>query len=222
MTEVEWLECADPDEMLAFLRGKGSDRQVRLFAVACCYRIRSLFPHGDALDAVQIAEQYADGVASDIDRLKAKWVARKQWAKVSASIAFVQYPLWMAKAATIRRPWEIVEFNSAAEVSARATDQGHMAEAQALLELHQAEPSLIRDVFGNPFHFVNIADSCLTPPVVTLAQTIYNQRSFERMPELADALEMAGCYDVEVLRHCRAPGPHVPGCWALDLILGKE
>jgi hypothetical protein len=39
---------------------------------------------------------------------------------------------------------------------------------------------------------------------------------------LADALEEAGCDERAVLDHCRGPGPHVRGCWALDLVLGKE
>jgi hypothetical protein len=54
-----------------------------------------------------------------------------------------------------------------------------------------------------------------------VAQTIYNDRAFERMPELADALEEAGCSSGEIFGHCRGPGPHVRGCWALDLVLGK-
>jgi len=42
------------------------------------------------------------------------------------------------------------------------------------------------------------------------------------MPILADALEDAGCTDAAILEHCRGPGPHVRGCWVVDLILGKS
>jgi hypothetical protein len=43
-----------------------------------------------------------------------------------------------------------------------------------------------------------------------------------RLTVLADALEEAGCGDGEMLGHLRSAGPHVRGCWALDLVLGKE
>jgi len=41
------------------------------------------------------------------------------------------------------------------------------------------------------------------------------------MPVFADALEAAGCAEPDILAHCRGPGPHVRGCWAVDLVLGK-
>jgi hypothetical protein len=55
-----------------------------------------------------------------------------------------------------------------------------------------------------------------------LARLIYDERGFERMLELADALEEAGCDNDGILSHCRGPGPHVRGCWVVDLVLGKE
>jgi len=54
------------------------------------------------------------------------------------------------------------------------------------------------------------------------AQAIYEERSFDRLPQLADVLEAAGCADAEIIGHCRDKGPHVRGCWLLDLLLGKE
>jgi hypothetical protein len=51
-----------------------------------------------------------------------------------------------------------------------------------------------------------------------VAQSIYDDRSFDRLPALADALEESGCTHADILNHFRQPGEHVRGCWALDLI----
>jgi hypothetical protein len=60
-----------------------------------------------------------------------------------------------------------------------------------------------------------------TPAVLQLAQALYDDRAFDQLPILADALEEAGCTSRDVLDHCRGPGPHVRGCWVVDLVLGK-
>jgi hypothetical protein len=55
-----------------------------------------------------------------------------------------------------------------------------------------------------------------------IAQGIYAGRAFDRLPILHDALLDAGCDDEAILSHCRCEGPHVRGCWVIDLLLGKE
>ena len=77
-------------------------------------------------------------------------------------------------------------------------------------------------VTPNPFRPVTIDRSLLTTTVVKLAQQIYAKRTFDRLPSLADTLEEAGCDNAKLLSHCRGPGPHVRGCWVVDLVLGKE
>ncbi len=57
---------------------------------------------------------------------------------------------------------------------------------------------------------------------MTLARTMYESRDFSAMPILADALQDAGCDNEDILGHCRGSGPHVRGCWVVDLVLGKE
>jgi hypothetical protein len=88
-----------------------------------------------------------------------------------------------------------------------------------------AQCSLLRDIFDHHFRAVTFDpdwlawnDSC----VVRIARSIYDRRTFEEMPILGDAFEDAGCTDAAILDHCRAPGPHVRGCWLLDALLGKE
>ena len=89
-------------------------------------------------------------------------------------------------------------------------------------QTRRAIAGILRDIFGNPFRPVAIDSSWLTSSVTGLAQTIYGERAFNHLPILADALEDAGCTNADILNHCRQPGDHARGCWALDLILGKE
>src|SRR5205823_154228 len=71
-----------------------------------------------------------------------------------------------------------------------------------------AQAKLVREIFGDRFGRLSVDPSWLTPGVVKLAQAIYEDRAFDRMPELAATLEEAGCADEEILSHCRGPGPH--------------
>ena len=80
---------------------------------------------------------------------------------------------------------------------------------------------LLRDIFGNPFRPIVADPAWLTPTVGSLAVAIYEDRAFDRLPILADALEEAGCTNADVLLHCRVPAEHVRGCWVVDLVLGK-
>src|SRR5262245_21894182 len=61
-----------------------------------------------------------------------------------------------------------------------------------------------------------------TDTAVSLARQMYELGDFSLMPILADALQDAGCDNDELLNHCRGPGPHVRGCWVVDLVRGKE
>ncbi|WP_232069714.1 hypothetical protein [Gemmata massiliana] len=81
---------------------------------------------------------------------------------------------------------------------------------------------LLRDIFGNPFRPVAFSPAWRTSIVVALAAQMYESRDFSTMPILADALQDAGCDNADMLDHCRGPGPHVRGCWVVDLVLGKE
>src|SRR5262249_40161297 len=82
--------------------------------------------------------------------------------------------------------------------------------------------SLLRDVFGNPFRPVTFSPDWRTSTAVAIARGMYGSRDFSAMRILADALQDAGCDNDEVLDHCRGEGPHVRGCWVVDLVLGKE
>jgi hypothetical protein len=87
---------------------------------------------------------------------------------------------------------------------------------------------LLRDIFGNPFRPVRLAQARLTTDVVALARAAYEERLLPRceldgvrLAVLADALEEAGCSDQAILDHLRGPGPHVRG-FAIDAMVGKR
>jgi hypothetical protein len=79
-----------------------------------------------------------------------------------------------------------------------------------------------RDVFGNPFRQVELQPRWRTSDTIALAQAIYDDRDFERLPIIGDALMDAGCEDEQIIGHCRSDGPHVRGCWVVDLVLNKQ
>jgi hypothetical protein len=85
------------------------------------------------------------------------------------------------------------------------------------------QAAILRDILGPlPFRPVALDPACLTSTAVGLAEGVYADRTWDRLPILADALEDAGCTDADVLAHLRGPGPHARGCWPVDLVLGKS
>jgi hypothetical protein len=87
------------------------------------------------------------------------------------------------------------------------------------------QADILRDVYGphkNGVSLLTLRPEWLSSDVVLLAHGIYAERAFDRMPILADAIQEAGCDNAEILDHCRGAGPHVRGCWVVDLVLGKE
>ncbi len=115
--------------------------------------------------------------------------------------------------------------STARACASSAAEAAREAASSRSCEVDRAEKKqqclLVRDIF-NPFRPVTLDPAWLTPKVVALAQAIYDERSFGRLPELGDALAEAGCSDAEVLGHCRGAGPHVRGCWVVDCVLGKS
>ena len=84
---------------------------------------------------------------------------------------------------------------------------------------------VLRCIFGDQFRLVSVTPAWLTWKDGTtrrLAQAIYDDRRYQDLPILADALEDAGCDNADILTHCRGGGEHVRGCWVIDLLLGKE
>jgi hypothetical protein len=115
----------------------------------------------------------------------------------------------------------VVKGTQDAAASAESANRGRtpsLARATALAN----QTLLVREIFRNPFHPVTPNHSWLTSTVTSLAQAIYDDRAFDRLSILADALEDAGCTNQDILAHCRGGGEHVRGCWVVDLLTGRE
>ena len=205
MTEAEWLSCADPGMMLDAIRETTSDRKLRLWA--CAYT--AWYANGRAylIEAVRAAERWADGDTTVDLGPHARF--------------YVCFP----------SAWHAAHEGTAGAV-ANWAESTHKRRATRLLLDN------LRCVFGNPFRPTAVDPHWLTETVVSLARAMYDGRDFIPMPILADALQDVGCDDAEVLAHCRLDdvglysadvtvpfrtrGPHVRGCWVVDLILGKK
>jgi len=114
----------------------------------------------------------------------------------------------------------LVRFADALEVVQAAVDAAVDPDAE-----RATQAAILRDIFGNPLRQVAVDPFWLSwngGTVVKLAQGIYDERAFDRLPILADALEDAGCDSDDILTHLRGPGPHYRGCWCLDRLLNKS
>ncbi|AMV23787.1 hypothetical protein VT84_05200 [Gemmata sp. SH-PL17] len=216
MTEADWLLCNDPLTLFAYL-GIIRDRKARLFGVACVRRVMACLLDERSRRAVEISERFADKRASR---------------RILAAARREAYSAFRA-ADQIAAHASVVALNASARGSEAHTLTVGTAGCAVSLITHlqgddvglaerQAHVNLLRDVFGNPFRPVTFSPSWRTSTAVTLAAQMYESRDFGAMPILADALQDAGCDSADVLDHCRGPGPHVRGCWVVDLVLGKE
>jgi hypothetical protein len=207
MTEAEWLACTDLVPMLEFLEAEASDRKLRLFGCACCRQVWESLTEDCFRDAVEVAERFADGKAS-----RKELALAKKTSGAALEGAGVTGPRYCA----LGSAWSSTRNPPTAAIYPLwvFTDEAD----------RKWEIQFLRDIFGNPFRPVTADPSWLAwneSTVRKIAQAIYEERAFEQLPVLADALEDAGCDDADLLAHCRGDGPHVRGCWVIDLLLGK-
>jgi hypothetical protein len=199
-----------------------SPRKLRLLVVACGRAIVETTADRRTRDAVDAAEQFADGRRSQADLDGARWSARA-----------AQEEAWQAAGRRESAPAVAAGLALAACAPTGRFSAAHraLADLQRLWEPEgAARPDVryrrlsrvVRCLFGNPFRPVEFDPRWRTADAVGLATGIYEERAFDRLPLLADALMDAGCGDDQLISHCRSDGPHVRGCFAVDLVLGKE
>ena len=218
MTEEEWLgewNCAQT--LMRFLllparlqRTKRGKRKLRLFSCACCRAVWEGI-NEPCRELVDDAELFADSRLS---------LERTNAARERLSVYDDNMPLseWMTTSLA-HCCWHRSASGAALESSMILLPlYGSLGTRSEADELHC---HLLRDIFGNPFWPVSFNREWRTSTAVSIAKGMYESRDFSPMPILADALQEAGCENADILNHCRSGGPHVKGCWVVDLVLGK-
>jgi hypothetical protein len=226
MTEAEWLAWAtDPELLLKLLPTVGavSNRKLRLFAVACCRRAMTatnVRPRTEPF--VDVAERFADGEATITDLQTVGCSPAGADRRTNSALhhacmnaAEVEPGIVMADCAALNAAW------GATQVGTFMPDDNGISEGRLVRE-QAVQCSILRDIFGNPFHPISFSPQWRTDTTVMLTGQMYESRDFSAMPILADALQDAGCDNDDILNHCRQPGEHVRGCWLVDLVLCKE
>lgn len=244
MTEGEWLTSTDPKAMLDDSRGNASHRKLRLFACACCRRV------WDWLDekgrrAIETSERYWDGRASYDDLCIAMSEAAGDYFgefgthypsnAAYCATSVVDIDSYQAAVAAATEVAEAVRCEAnvrqtivpggsrrTPDSSGRTANDGPSAGETARMAECAAQCDLLRDIFRGPRRPIHIRGHWRSASVFYFARTIYEDRAFHVMPMLGDALEEAGCDEIDILNHCRQPGGHVRGCWVIDALLLKS
>jgi len=216
--EATWLGSDDVDLLLKWLkktkRYRPTRRKLGLFACACAHRL------GDRIErelwtrrGLDLAERLAEGTAAPDERDAFETEVDCQPAGTHDE--HVHIACWALRIPHETLIWKVPETvaRSVAGDARRELDGSEGAE----------QCRLLREVLGNLYRPARIAPAWLAHAaglVPSLARSIYDERAFDRMPILGDALEDAGCADAAILDHCRQEQQHVRGCWLLDLVLG--
>jgi hypothetical protein len=248
MTEAQWLASDDVRELLGHLGGGDEPtwdvlfdtlgiRKFVLFGVACCRRRWRRVTDRATRALVDRAEQFVDGRATKEELAEAFSTAwpptlsaaghkrlGEQGATSVQSLLIACTGFWEGGQA----PQGDQGYDEAfAEVidnlQALQTVATKRLTPRFLQKGSARHAGLLHDIVGNPFRRAKCRRPWLTwndGTVVRLARTIYEKQCFGDLPVLADALEDAGCDNAELIGHLRGPGPHVRGCWVVDLLLG--
>jgi hypothetical protein len=232
MSEEEWLRCPDGRALLAELypirsesSGSGLDRKLRLYLVACARQVWPALPHA-ARAIIDYAERLADGESFAPTRYHAIYDAAEHLLNSDGVPELVAAAAARLVAAGLKLPLDGGHPPSGAwrdyhQLAYVAIWQFGPITNFVATELHQ--PNLLRDIFRYP-HITGPAFDARwrTETVVALAREIDAHAAYDRLPILADALLDVGCALPDLLQRCRCGGPHVRGCWPIDLVLNRD
>lgn len=221
MTEAEWLACEAAESIGKLVKSRLSARKSRLLACICAREVVESVRCDSTLKAIEAAEGFLDGAVSHEELREVGYSASRVRNELAWAVAFVDAG-YGAGCAVCHHAMHF------ARAAARGTDSRDQALFSAVCRRGRRQGlqrswALLRDLAGLPPHLrVAFDPAWRTSTVIDLARQMYASRDFFAMPILADALQDADCTNEVVLNHCRGDGPHVRGCWVVDLVLGKE
>ncbi|HYH63710.1 MAG TPA: hypothetical protein VD866_03335 [Urbifossiella sp.] len=211
MTEADWNSSGDPGQLLKHIEKQSPSgtpyRKLALLLAACVDQCDDSAAFNAT--AVELASHWADGNAVTVPEWEHVSELGRRAQPVPTAATFLEAVRYLAAHRASGLRWSMLRYVRSSVGWLRS------GKARIVARCH-----LIRDIFGNPFAPVAFDPSWRTEAVVGLSRGMYEARDFAPMPVLADALEDAGCAHPDVLAHCRG-GPHVRGCWVVDLVLGK-
>jgi hypothetical protein len=215
--------------MPALVDERTSDRKRRLFAVACLRRFAHLLDDRRSRRALEVAERYAEGLATEAERQEAEDAAFEAHAEMHlgrfSGETLVPWS-WageqLTRAAALVVSCGLYYAEDAADYARRSLGGTGGARAEQQEEAEQCR--LLVEIVG-PADPVALEPAWLASndgAAAILARVVHEEQAFDLLPVLADALEDAGCANEDLLSHLRGPGPHLRGCWAVDLLTGRE
>ena len=226
MTEADWLTATKVTlPVLNCLRRRGSERQFYLGAAAFARQVEHRLEDPRYRDLIRLVEEFADGRAAREQLAGAR--RRLENELYERSTALQAEGLSPSQASKRLGPYFAAvwaaEPSGAWEALCNAKEAAGRGGKRA--ETGPRHVTLLHDIFGNPFRPPRPIDPAVLAyqggAVKRLAEVIYEGRRFGDLPVLADLLEEAGATDADLLGHLRGPGPHVRGCWVVDLLTGK-
>lgn len=247
MTEHEWLTCDDPQRMMTKVARRGvrrrdsepggsqdwaSARKLRLIACAFVRQVWHLLA-ARSRGMVEAAERMADG--------KITQGAVYDASELASQVCGEQYSAGMSNSDPLRLA-SLAAYWCAPHTHRNAVDSCVMATTRYVADINEgpgapsradrmrAMANASRCIIGNPYRPVTVPDFYTGDryTIHRLSLAAYEERTGNghldpaRLAVLADALEEAGCSNEPILAHLRSPGPHWRGCWAVDLLTGKE
>jgi len=229
MNETEWTSGKSLTAMLiyvtVFAKSSISPRKKRLLACASCRLVGHFLVDPRSRRAIAVSERFADGLVTPTELQAAVTGAER----AHRALLSRDDP-W--KNRSERTPAQMVAFAVSFVckgvgyipiISMSLLSIARILTGEADKRLHsEAMVAMLQDICGNPFRPAVVDRAWQTREVLDLARVIYDGDHWDRLPQLADALEQAGCFDEALLSHLRNRAEHFRGCWAVDLLLNKN